>query len=288
MNESIDGNRITSGLSVFFLWHYRQLVEAGKLYKLMPPLYKITKNKKAIYLDDNRAYAEYVQNDIVKNMTIYALRDGEQIKLKNSEILELILSTKDYYDGLKRCATNALTDTMLFEYILMNIYLIEKNDLKKFVKNLKKYSRDLDIIENAEMDEIIISGVYNMDTQFVRINKKFMKKVRKLVEYLNNDNNDKYFVVNDRKVQLFELLEIFDSYKPADRQRYKGLGEMTPAQLDETSLRPGQRRLVQLTIGDLEKTIETFEVLHGKKPKMVAERKKLMSKFKINIDDIDS
>lgn len=125
-----------------------------------------------------------------------------------------------------------------------------------------------------------------MGAQFLRINKKFMKKVIKLTDYL--ETNPYRFIVSDREIQLFELLEIFDSYEPANKQRYKGLGEMTASQLEETCLQPGKRNLVRLTIDDLKRDLAEFDILHGKKQKHVEERKAFMSKFKISIDDIDS
>lgn len=286
MNTMVDGNRITSLTCLFLIIHLKQLVLAGKVYKLAPPLYKVTKNKKNIYLDDNKAYAKYVQADIVKNITIYVEKDKGLEKLKDKEITNLILTTNEYYDNIKRLSKNAVTDQKLFEYILMNIYYIKDDKLNKFIKQIKKFGKDLEVTDNG--NEIIVSGIYNMDSQFVRINKKFISKVKPLTEYLDNEKNQKYFVVNDQRIQLIELLEIFESYKPADRQRFKGLGEMKPEQLDETCLRPGERRLIQLTVDDLDEALETFNVLHGKTPKWQQERKNLMSKFKINIEDIDS
>lgn len=273
------------------LFHLPQLVEAGKVYKLMPPLYKITKNKKDIYFNDNKEYARYVEKDIVKNITIYAIRNKKKCELTEDEIVDLIINTKDYLSMFDKLAKNNVMngdDKILFEFILMNLHFIKNGKVKKFTDNIKKFGRDLEVIDNwKDAEEVIVMGIYNFEAQFIRINEKFIKKASDITTYLDNPDNDLYFNVNGEDIQLYQLLSIFESYKPDGRQRYKGLGEMNPDQLGETCFVPGNRHLIKLTIGDLERDKRIFNILHSPKINFRNERKKLMSKFKINPEDLD-
>lgn len=136
-DADVDGHRITSLLSGYFLYHMPQLVEAGKVYKLLPPLYKVTKGNKDIYFNDNRSYAKYVQKEIVANMTIYIPQGKINYKCTDDDIIELMLNTKDYYRELKKRSRNAVMDTLLFEFILTNLHYLKMENSGSFQKLLK-------------------------------------------------------------------------------------------------------------------------------------------------------
>jgi Type IIA topoisomerase (DNA gyrase/topo II, topoisomerase IV), B subunit len=283
----IDGHKITSLMGGYFLFHMPQLVEAGKIYKLIPPLYKVVKRGKTLYFNDTRSYSDYIRQDIVANYEILAVgKNGKSFKLSDDELIDKIIEVKDYFRELKKRADKTLMDIELFETILINIYYIIEGKVDKFRQAIKQKARFIEVTNNEKKKEIIVTGYYKMEAQFLRIDMNFLQKASKLLGYL--DENPYYFIANGRQIQLCELAQLFNSYEPDDVKRYKGLGEMTASQLAETCIEPGKRNLVRLTMDDLHKSLAQFEVLHGDKQTNRDARKQFMSKFKINIEDVDS
>ena len=87
---------------------------------------------------------------------------------------------------------------------------------------------------------------------------------------------------------VMDFLNIADRYKPAIITRYKGLGEMNSSQIWETTLNPNNRRLIQLTFSDVERDMEILKKLHNDSKEDNEARKLMMSKFKINREDLDN
>ena len=77
-----------------------------------------------------------------------------------------------------------------------------------------------------------VEGLINKEFQYVRLNDKTLNKLRPFNEYLYEEEHGNIdYVVDNKQIRLFELLKIFESYEPAHKQRFKGLGEMMPTQL---------------------------------------------------------
>lgn len=89
-------------------------------------------------------------------------------------------------------------------------------------------------------------------------------------------------------MSIGEFLDSANRYRPKIITRYKGLGEANSKQLWDTTLNPDTRILIQLTMEDVEKDLKIFEKLHGQTKQNLEDRKKMMSEFKINRDDLDN
>ena len=291
MNIMIDGNRITSLVLVYFFFYARPLVEAGKVYKVLPPLYKITegkgKNKKSIFINNNKEYVKYLYNKISKNIVIHGYdKDGNFEKLSEEDIENILLTSSEYKRKLRKMAKKAVCRTELFEYIISNLHYLNEDNLDKFEKEIKKKSKNFKV-KQVNQDLVTVNGLYKREMELIRITDKTMSKSKPLQEYYHSCKWKK-FEIDNKELSLIELLDILDSYEPAEKQRYKGLGEMNAIALGETTLEPGKRQLIRLTINDVEKEIDQLLILHSESNKYRQERKALMSKFKISVDDIDS
>ena len=285
-----DGFKITSLLSVLFLVHLPGLVEAGKVYKSVPPLYKVQEGKRAIYLKDNKAYAEYLQNKIANAMDIYKVEGSKKkdaVKLKKSEVVDLIVRNKNYVRDIVKLSRQFVCDTRLVELIALYHDDIVNNDMKKISKEVSKKFEFLEL--KKEKGIYVLEGLVDKEYQYVRLTDKTLKRVKDIAKHIKKaEEGNIYYMANDKVVTLYELLKIFETYEPAHKQRYKGLGEMNASQLWETTLNPESRVLIQLTTDDIKKDLETFNLIHGKKEECRNERKLMMSKFKIDLDDIDN
>lgn len=281
-----DGYKITSLLSAFFVTHMAPLVEAGIIYKVMPPLYKISLKGKTKYIKDNKEYSEIIKDSIANSMDIY-VEDKETkktFKMSKDDISNLIINTKNYLRSINKLSRKLVCNPDLIEDVIYNY-----NDLnnKKFLKKFKKKYpyMELDVSKNGT----ILNGFVNKEFQYIKINNHIDELIRELNEYLIRNNYlTKKFIVEDNKLHLYKLLKLFESFEPAGKQRFKGLGEMNPDELNETTLMPDNRILVRLTTDDINKESETMELLHGKSLNARNERRNLMSKFKIDLDELDT
>jgi DNA gyrase subunit B len=91
--------------------------------------------------------------------------------------------------------------------------------------------------------------------------------------------------VDQGVLTIGDLMTLCQKFQPEIITRYKGLGELDPVQLKQTTLDPNNRLLIKLTLKDLEEEVKKFRVLHGDSSE---ERKELMAHFKINREDLDN
>jgi DNA gyrase/topoisomerase IV subunit B len=136
-----------------------------------------------------------------------------------------------------------------------------------------------------------LRGVISGKFQSININNRFVKKASDLsnvyLKYgyslLVKEKNDDY-----KEMSIGEFLDNANKFKPRIITRYKGLGEANSKQLWDTTLNPDTRILIQLTMDDVEKDLAIFEKLHGQSKKNLADRKKMMSSYKIKREDLDN
>lgn len=273
-----DGKRITSLFSVFIMMVMPEVIERGMLYKSVPPLYKIKHGKTTDYLVDNSEYHSYISKLIGNKAKVYDLNN-------NKLNIEYFLANNKYYLGELKSLSDRFS---IHPYLLEKIVECDFNikDIKKFIKSETKFLKMED-----KKDCKIISGIYDKEYQHIKINDDFINKLTPLVKYKDSNNNISFYFDDGEKqiMTLGNVLSALKKYEPSsNRTRYKGVGEMDPEELWETTLDPESRTLIRLTTDDIQKDIERFGLLHGKNIKMRSERKEMMAKFKLAIDEIDN
>ena len=221
MNNLIDGSKITSLTAGICVTHLKPLVEAGRLYKAFPPLYKIVKNGKEIFIKDNKEYAKFLLNEIKKDIKIKGIITKSQtVVFSEDDTVDLIVNTKKYFKKLDKLSRHKLMEKNLLEYIIMNIHYLRDGDKDKFEKKMQKKFKQLSL-KKISKDNYTLRGIYKREAEVLKINKDFYNDISELEDFLNN-MPCKYFEVNGEKYQLAELLELIQSYEPKNKQRYKG------------------------------------------------------------------
>ena len=128
----IDGNKITSLLAGTLVTHLPLMVQAGRVYKVKPPLYKIIKNGKEYFIKDTREYAEFVLNAIGEDINVKGITGKQKNQLSKNDVIDLIVNTKDYYKKLDKLSKRKLVEKELLEYIIMNIHYLREKEIEKF------------------------------------------------------------------------------------------------------------------------------------------------------------
>ncbi|MCB9072650.1 MAG: DNA topoisomerase (ATP-hydrolyzing) subunit B [Bdellovibrionaceae bacterium] len=281
-DADVDGSHIRTLLLTFFYRQMKDVVEQGHVYIAQPPLYRYKKGKDEIYLKDEKALTEFLLKTSIANFQI----DNQKKSLTEDEMRTFILDILKFEDMLK----SRFAD---FEMELVRALVENDVDIEKFVSS-KDYAQSIvqKIKEKISKEEAALLSVEI--TEFDEQNKKVQVKTNKLGQQRKNGFAHAELKINQWKnllttwkamntvvslpivasteskepVQFKSYREFFDSFmeeskKGAYIQRYKGLGEMNPEQLWETTLNPDNRSLLKVTIDDAMMADETFSILMG-------------------------
>lgn len=260
-----DGKHISSLLLKFFLLYMPDMIIQGRVFKAVPPLYSIKNGKdKYTYLTDRMQYVEYVQKYFISNNTLNTVRGG---KLTNKEISKILYENIDYTYDLESIANKYAIHYNLLELVIMNL---DKN-IKELTKIIKKEYRfmDVEVINDIPVIKGLIDGKY----QTLFLNQQIISECNILLEYIKK-NDSMYYMLNNNIVSLYTLMKLFENNAPKNLQRYKGLGEMNPKQLADSTLHPDSNRtLIQYTIESATEEIEMMRYLESNKTDLIKDIK---------------
>ena len=253
-----DGAHIRVLLLKFILLYCPQIIQAGKLYAAVPPLYGIakskTKGKKNMqYFTDKIDYIRYIQNLFSSKND---LKDFAGNNMTKSEITAILYNNMDYVKVMDAVSNTYAVDPYLLEHILVNIAL----PFNKFKKAIEKQYRFIEITnkENA----ILIEGLANDKYQTVFLNENMIQASQELIKYLNK--SPLLYTLNGEKISLYGLMKKFNESSPKDIQRYKGLGEMNPNELYQSTFDPnGERTLMRYSIENIKEEIEAIRMVNS-------------------------
>ena len=276
-DADVDGSHIRTLLLTFFNRQFKELIDKGYIYIAQPPLYKVKKGKKDIYLKDDLALNEFLLNKISDNQ---ALKLTKTKKMSSDNLKKLL---KDYSDFV---SLTEVPEINIHADVLKTLVTHESFPLKPNEKNLntwvkglnKKLSGTAANKNSVKLDEKrknIIFERFEYGNSIANIIpfSFFKSKSYKIILSLKESSKEiklglSSLEKNEEELKINNIFESFDdlieeSRKGLNIQRYKGLGEMNPEQLWETTMDPVGRRLVQVKIDDADDANDLFEQLMG-------------------------
>ena len=269
-----DGNHIKALLLRFFIMYMPQLIEAGRVYAALPPLYGIKLGKdKYIYLRDRMDYIKYIQKDFSKNNKVYELKS--KTPMRAAELSKLLYVNIDYVRELTRVADNHAINPLLLESVLTLKY--NKVSDAKFKSSIMKQFKYIDKIEKKK-GTIVIEGLVDSKYQTVFVNDTLMQESKRVLDIIAQ-NKMLAYKVNGEVMSIYELMKLFDKSAPASIQRYKGLGEMDGARLFNSTLDPENRCLIRYTIENVKEEIESIKFYEDNKSRLIEDVK--VSRFEV-------
>ena len=268
-----DGNHIKALLLRFFILYMPQLIEAGKVYAALPPLYgiKLGKNK-YIYLKDRMDYIKYIQKDFSKNNKVTTV---DKKALSSRELSNILYKNIDYEEELTRVADNHAIDPLLLESILVLVY--NKVSFAKFSNAIKKQFRFISKVQKQK-DTIVIEGLVGSKYQTVFVNDLLISESKTVLDYIEQ-NTALAYRVNGEVKSIYELMHMFNKSAPSSIQRYKGLGEMDGQRLFDSTLDPTKRTLIRYTMDDVKSEIETIRYYEDDMSRLLQDVK--LSRFEV-------
>jgi len=263
-DADVDGSHIQTLIMTFFFNHLRELIERGYLYIAQPPLYRYKKGKIEKYLKDDKDLNEFLIEQGINSINIEGVGKPE---------LKELLKNAAYYKILLDKLSNRFNIPEVIRYLIENGNISElENYLKKFEFNIvSKHNNHYYIQTNRGLEEITIDEKLLNHPLFIEAKKVY----HKLKEY-------KDLVKGDYLELLSEVIE--NARKGAHIQRYKGLGEMNPDQLWDTTMDPENRVLIQVTLEDAENAAKQFELFMGNE---VAPRREYIQANAKEVENID-
>ena len=255
-DADVDGSHIQTLLLTFFFRHFRDIVEKGYLYLAQPPLYRYKKGKKEIYFKDDRQMNDYLIENGIESLDVDGIGHNDLVSY---------FKMVDHYRGSLVALERRYALVDLIRHFIENPDLIGL-DIKKMYVEVEKFL--LDSGNNILTKSITEDSIHI-----------FVQTKDGMEELLINDDlfaaphfNEASFVFKKIKEwdvnfddDIITVLENINEYakKGAYIQRYKGLGEMNPDQLWETTMTPENRVLLQVQIEDAELASDTFTLFMG-------------------------
>ncbi len=291
-DADVDGSHIRTLLLTFFYRQMKALIEKGYLYIAQPPLFRVGKGNSAVYLKDEKALDEYVLKRVCEEKSLHIL--SENRSLTGYDLYELLCNLAEFERLMDRLKAQGhdrkLVESMLFMDVDW-LHVLKDVEAMNGLRD-KLHEQGFHVAEPIWNEE---RGVFELTVDIVSDHPEGLteeksetrqpEKIGKLLLYSKNFQKGvvlakriaclqkSAFVIVDnekpdekREIQdKAELLRIMveEGKKGLTIQRYKGLGEMNPDQLWETTMNPEKRTLLQVREQDAVETDELFTILMG-------------------------
>jgi DNA gyrase subunit B len=292
-DADVDGSHIRTLLLTFFYRHMPEMIDNGYLYIAQPPLFKVGKGKKAIYLKNEKGLNDHILKRTCNKKNV-KFGESEEI-LSEHNLYIFVANLSEYFSIMSRFKEKGiisdLIETLFKEGVENKDFLQDEQKMLQLKKTLNKNDyhiseilwnnekniyemtvtpsfdkqKELKVFDLSKMIKplkISRNLVYSNDFQKSLMLSKNILKNDKPPFFIFNKEDDKDAVRIDDKEQLLSYF-INEGKRGLGIQRYKGLGEMNPDQLWETTMNPDKRTLLQVKVEDAVETDEIFTVLMG-------------------------
>jgi DNA gyrase subunit B len=301
-DADVDGAHIRTLLLTFFYRQMRELIDRGHVYIAQPPLYKIKRGSSEQYLKDERSLEDYLLNTGTEDAV---LTTASGISHAGQDLLAIARQARDLVHAIESLNTRYNRQIVEQTAISGGMMADELADPAAAQKVAERVAKRLDLVSDevergwtGEADgqgglsfSRTVRGVtetHHVDAQLIA--SADARKIRQLVERLENfyDGTAK-LVRKDQSYDIFGPFSFFESVSAAGRkgislQRYKGLGEMNPGQLWETTLDPNERSLLQVQIKEGSDADLLFTQLMGD---LVEPRRDFIQDNALNVANLD-
>ncbi len=295
-DADVDGSHIRTLLLTFFFRQMPEIVERGHLYIAQPPLYKAKRGKRELYLKDDDALLDYLLETGTEGVVLEM--DNGKKNLRGKQIIPTLRNIIDYNQRFEKIVNRGVPGEILKFFLQGKIRngFADRVNLEPLAEQLRKQEpkAKFEVLENPDRILVNFGNLHaRIDRQTVEIlssheYKLLLQSYRQVEDLCLNSPS---FVVTEGKENLEvndrqELLEVFlaRAKKGQYIQRYKGLGEMNPDQLWETTMDPDKRVLLQVTIEDAVRADEIFTVLMGDQ---VEPRREFIEQNALNVANLD-
>ncbi len=281
-DADVDGSHIRTLLLTFFFRQTPELIERGHIYIGQPPLYKVKHGKQEHYLKDDEEMNEYLLARALEKTELFYQKDAPPlIGLGLEKLIKQHLSVQDIFKKLSIIYNKKVLNLLLKMPHVGIEKLVNKEEIQQWCELAQKeLNKDvkagvswkvqpsentdgIDFIENANglVNKTTLNSVFFESSDYQAIADLSLQTKDLITADSYIKKGEKTFIIkdiDDAMQQLFTMAK-----KGLTISRFKGLGEMNPEQLWETTMDPETRRLLQVTIEDAIGADEVFSTLMG-------------------------
>ena len=291
-DADVDGQHISTLLLTFFYRQLKPLIDAGHVYLAQPPLYKVKKGKVEQYLQTEDQMQQWLMKEGLATVTVTDTKKDKA--LTTEQLRDLLKILRDVEDTLAKLEVKNITlaDFMAFlkegRVPVYRIplrsggfkYFYTDQEYRAYEEQYIQEKREELAADGVDADAIADSALVPEHQSLFEFG-KLLAAGKKLETFgfnfeqyplITNEKEriNPLFKVNNGKADalVYSLAELLKAVKEAATagasiQRYKGLGEMNPEQLWETTMDPSKRKLIQVKINDATDTEQAFTMLMG-------------------------
>ncbi|MGD9637460.1 MAG: DNA topoisomerase (ATP-hydrolyzing) subunit B [Alphaproteobacteria bacterium] len=301
-DADVDGSHIRTLLLTFFFRQMPQIIEKGYLYIAQPPLYKIKRGNSEIYLKDDKRMEDYLIEIGTKEASI-KMYDGEQIAGQDLiHLAELARKARNLIVPLTKRIPHRIIEQLAI-YQLFNKDILA--DVNKVKENCDLVAARLNRLEPefergweawpVENGDIVFKRTLRGVTESYVIDKMIYSSAEaRALDAISLDLKNffahrSHFLSKDESSLIRGPVTMYDAVMKYGRkgvsvQRYKGLGEMNPEQLWETTLDPEARTLLQVKVDHIDEAEQVFSTLMGD---IVDPRRDFIQENALNVANLD-
>jgi DNA gyrase subunit B len=294
-DADVDGSHIRTLLLTFFFRHMRELIEKDHVYIAQPPLYRVKRGKMDRYIRDEREFSRELMKRATEEHAV-KVKDGKV--LEGGQLTQFLLNVQEYEQVSAKMARR-LRDPKLIELLAVS-ELEKKTDfadkkklqalLKAIEKEKLKLEAEIAFDEEHSLHELVLKNGGERRINWALAGSAEFKRLRALRQAIGELDHPPFTIThNGDKVVKEHALAVLnyvmeDAKKEFTITRFKGLGEMNPNQLWETTMNADTRTLLKVKLEDAVAAEEIFATLMGEN---VEERRKFIQENALNVVNLD-
>src|SRR5882724_2829520 len=290
-DADVDGSHIRTLLLTFFFRHMKELIDRGHIYIAQPPLYRVKRGKSERYIRDERDFARELMKRATEDHVVKA---KEGVNLEGASLTSFLLNVQEYEAVAAKLARRLkeprLVEVMAESSLEKKTDFEEKKSLDKVLKEIEKLKLKIEaevvFDETHSLYEIQFGPPHNQKINWALAASADYKRLRGLAKQIDEFNKPPFTITrNGDKVVREKAGEVLgyvmeDAKKDFTITRFKGLGEMNPTQLWETTMNAETRTLLKVRLEDVVEAERIFTTLMGEN---VEDRRKFIEENALDV-----
>src|SRR5499433_948277 len=294
-DADVDGSHIRTLLLTFFFRHMKELIDREHIYIAQPPLYRVKRGKSERYIRDEREFARELMKRATEDHVVKA---KEGVTLQGAGLTTFLLNVQEY-EAVAAKLGRRLRDTGLVEVLAESgldkkAEFEDKKTVEKLLKEIEKAKlkceAEVAFDEEHSLYQIEFGAPHHQKISWALAASADYKRLRGLAKAIEDSNKPPFTVTRNgdkaTKDKAGDVLNFVmeDAKKDFTITRFKGLGEMNPAQLWETTMNAETRTLLKVKLEDVVEAEKIFTTLMGEN---VEDRRKFIEDNALDVVNLD-